>query len=189
VAPTRPQNRRPASPSHRGRFGRRAGEAQIRRPFRNQQQTAPVRRFRRSPTRPTAGGIARKRRRQPQPGGLQKLVQRFRDALPGASSGKRERRSGSPIAPVRDLFTSIGGKKGAGTSRGRKPAMLHLLGAGAVGAAVAKRRRGSAPAETPATSTETSPNRSRLPHRLPRPTRHRPTTTPAKATRVAARST
>jgi hypothetical protein len=156
VAPTRPQNRRPVSPSHRGRFGRRAGEAQTRRPFRNQQQTAPVRRFGRSPTRPTVGGIARKRRRQPQPGGLQKLVQRFRDALPGASSGKRERRSGSPIAPVRDLFTSIGGKKGARTGRGRKPAMLGLLGAGAAGAAVvAKRRRASAPAETPATSTET----------------------------------
>ena len=153
MARMRSQNRRPASPPHRGRFGRRAEQAQPGRRFaRGAQQTAPARRFGR-PARPSAG--AGKRGRQPQPGGLQRLVHQVRGALPGASSGKRGSRSRSPIAPVRDLLTSIGGKKGAGTSRGRRPAMLGLLGAGAAGAAVvAKRRKASAPSETPPTATE-----------------------------------
>ena len=169
MPPMRSHNRRPASPPHRGRFRRRAGPAQPRRRFaRGGQQTAPARRFGRSPARPSAG--AGRRGRQPQPGRLQKLVQRFRGALPGASSGKRGGRSRSPIAPVRGLLTSIGANKGAATSRGRGPAMLGLLGAGAAGAAViAKRRKASAPSQTPPTATETVPEPQPPPTPAPRP--------------------
>lgn len=58
-----------------------------------------------------------------------------RGALPGGGKGK-----GRAIPVIGGL---LGGKKGASGDRGRKPALLGLLGAGAAGAALAARRRKS----------------------------------------------
>ena len=104
------------------------------------------RRFTRSAPPPTRGGLPR-RRRQPEPGRAEQLWGFIRGALPGGEP--RSKGKGSAV-PVVGRF--LGGKKRASGGRGRKPALLGLLGAGAAGAAVAaKRRRGEGskrPSET-----------------------------------------
>jgi hypothetical protein len=146
------QGRREAATLRQGRFGRGStGQTQSPRRFaRSAGQTEPARRFGRASARPS-GDAPRRRRRQPEQSGAQKLMQGIRGMLPGgggkASAG---RRSGESIPVVGGLLSSLGGgtkKQGAG--RGRKPAMFGLLGAGAAGAAaaVAKRRHGSRSSE------------------------------------------
>jgi hypothetical protein len=129
VARTRTQGRREAVTSRQGRFARGSTD-----------QARPPRRFARS-----AGQTKRGRRRQPDQGGAQKLMQQIRGMLPGGG-GKPSagRRAGRSISGVGDLLSSLGGSKKRGAGRGRKPAMFGLLGAGAAGAAaaVAKRRHG-----------------------------------------------
>ena len=72
-----------------------------------------------------------------------------RGALPGG--GSRTKRKGSAIPVVGGL---LGGMKGASADRGRKPALLGLLGAGAAGAALAAKRRKSSDSRQ---ATETRP--------------------------------
>lgn len=104
------QRRREAAPLRQGRFGRGSSD-----------KAQASGRFARASARPT-GGAPRRRRRQPEQSGAEKLMQAIRGVLPGGS-GKSSAKSGK---------------------RGRKPAMFGLLGAGAAGAAaaVAKRRHG-----------------------------------------------
>ena len=147
VARTRTQGRPEAATSRQGRFARGAtDQAQSPQRFaRSAGQTEPARRFGRASARPS-GGAPRSRRRQPEQGGAQKLMQGIRGMLPGGG-GKSSagRRSGRSIPGVGGLLSSLGGTKKRGAGRGRKPAMFGLLGAGAAGAAaaVAKRRHGS----------------------------------------------
>ena len=114
---------------------RRAASSQSGRVYR---QAQPRRRFTRSAPPSTRGGLPR-RRRQPEPGRAEKLMGLIRGALPGG--GSRAKGKGSAIPVVGGL---LGGKKGASADRGRKPALLGLLGAGAAGAvALAGTRRKS----------------------------------------------
>ncbi len=114
-------------------------------------QSEPARRFGRASARPS-GSAPRRRRRQPEHSGAQRLMQGIRGVFPGgggkASAG---RRSGGSIPVVGGLLSSLGGTKKRGAGRGRKPAIFGFLGAGAAGAAaaVAKRRRGSRPPQPP----------------------------------------
>ena len=141
------QGRREAATLRQGRFGRGStGQTQSPRRFaRSAGQTEPARRFGRASARPS-GDAPRRRRRQPEHSGAQKLMQGIRGMLPGgggkASTG---RRSGGSIPVVGGLLSSLGGTKKRGARRGRKPAIFGVLGAGAAGAAaaVAKRRHGS----------------------------------------------
>lgn len=138
VARTKAQVRRDAATSRQGRFARGSThQAQPPRRFaRSAGQTESARRFGRASARPS-GGAPRRHRRQTEQSGAQKLIQGIRGWLPGGgkSSAKPGRRPG--------------GSRGA--RRGRKPAMLGLLGAGAAGAAavVAKRRHGSRSPQPP----------------------------------------
>jgi hypothetical protein len=134
---------RNATTSHRGRAHRQAQSG---------------RRFTRSAPPSTRGGLPG-RRRQPEPGRAEKLLGLIAGALPGG--GRRSKGRGSAV-PVVGRF--LGGKKRAGGGRGRRPALLGLLGAGAAGAAVAaKRRKGDGsmrPSETqpaPEPHTATTP--------------------------------
>ncbi len=121
-------------------------KTQQRRPHR---QAAPGRRFTRSGPAP---GRTSRGRRQPAPGPADKLIGLVRRALPGGDSGGK--RTGSSIPLVGGL---LGGKHGASAQRGRKPALVGLLGAGAAGAAVAaKRRRKSG--SGPDTATHAAPD-------------------------------
>ena len=136
------QRRQEAATSQQGRFGRGStGQPQARRRFaRSAGQSAP-----------------RRRHRQPEQSGAQKLMQGIRGVLPGGGKSSTGRRSGGSIPVVGGLLSSLGGtkKRGAGgtkkrgAGRGRKPAVFGLLGAGAAGAAaaVAKRRHGSRSSE------------------------------------------
>jgi hypothetical protein len=149
------QRRQEAATPRQGRFGRgSSGQPQARRRFpRSAGQSAP-----------------RRRNRQPEQSGAQKLMQGIRGVLPGGG-GKSSagRRSGGSIPVVGGLLSSLGGTKKRGAGRGRKPAVFGLLGAGAAGAAaaVAKRRHGSrspqpegapsAMSESEMTSTATPP--------------------------------
>jgi hypothetical protein len=92
----------------------------------------------------------RRRRRQPEQSGAQKLMQGIRGMLPGGGKSSTGQRSGGSIPVVGGLLSSLGGSKKRGAGRGRKPAVFGLLGAGAAGAAaaVAKRRHGSRSSET-----------------------------------------
>lgn len=157
MAQTRTRDWRTAAASRQGRFARTGAQPQTGRRFsrspqagpRGQRQAVLVRRYARSYGRPSGGQsasrFARGRRRQPQPSGMQKVMQGVKGVLPGGSSGKRGGAGSIPV--VGGLLSSLGGKKGGGA---RKPAMLGLLGAGAAGAAVvAKRRRGSGSGDTP----------------------------------------
>jgi hypothetical protein len=161
VARTRTQGRREAATSRQGRFARGStDQAQSPRRFpRSAGQTEPVRRFGRASARPS-GGAPRKRRRQPEQSGAQKLMQGIRGVLPGGG-GKSSagRRSGGSIPVVGGLLSSLGGTKKRGAGRGRKPAVFGLLGAGAAGAAaaVAKRRHGSRPPSEPQTPSTATP--------------------------------
>ena len=98
------------------------------------------------------GSAPRRRSRQPEQSGAQKLMQGIRGMLPGGG-GKSSagRRSGGSIPVVGGLLSSLGGTKKRGAGRGRKPAVFGLLGAGAAGAAaaVAKRRHGSRSPQPP----------------------------------------
>jgi hypothetical protein len=147
VARTKTQGRREAATSRQGRFARGStDQAQSPRRFaRSAGQTEPARRFGRASARPSAGA-PRRRRRQPEQSGAQKLMEGIRGVLPGGG-GKSSagRRSGGSIPGVGGLVSSLGGTKKRGARRGRKPAVFGLLGAGAAGAAaaVAKRRHGS----------------------------------------------
>jgi hypothetical protein len=153
VARTRTRGRREAVTSRRGRFARGStNQAQPPRRFaRSSGQTKPAWRFGRASARPSRES-PRRRRRQREQGGAQKLMQGIRGMLPGGS-GKSSagRRAGGSISGVGDLLSSLGGTKKRGTGRGRKPAIFGLLGAGAAGAAaaVAKRRRGSRSPQPP----------------------------------------
>lgn len=140
MAQTRTKDWRTGNASRQGRPNRSAGRPQTGRRFtRNTPQTAQTPR------------VGRPRRRQPQPSGIQGLVQSLKGSLPGGS-GKRGK--GSSLAGMGGLLSSLGGKKSGG---GRKSAMLGLLGAGAAGAAVvAKRRKGSDASDTPATPAHLS---------------------------------
>jgi hypothetical protein len=83
--------------------------------------------------------FTRSRRRQPEPGGAEKLIGLVRGALPGGRSPAKGKAGAIPV-----VGGLLGGKKRASAGRGRKPALLGLLGAGAAGAAMAaKRRKGS----------------------------------------------
>ena len=138
------QRRQEAATSQQGRFGRGStGQPQARRRFaRSAGQSAP-----------------RRRHRQPEQSGAQKLMQGIRGVLPGGGKSSTDRRSGGSIPVVGGLLSSLGGtkKRGAGgtqkrgAGRGRKPAVFGLLGAGAAGAAaaVAKRRHGSRSPQPP----------------------------------------
>ena len=153
VARTRTQGRRAAGTSRQGRFARGStDQAQSPRRFaRSAGQTEPTRRFGRASARPS-GGAPRRRRRQPEQSGAQKLMQGIRGMLPsGGGKSSAGRRSGGSISGVGDLVSSLGGTKKRGAGRGRKPAMFGLLGAGAAGAAaaVAKRRHGSRSPQPP----------------------------------------
>jgi hypothetical protein len=159
VARTRTQRRRDAAMLRQGRFARGStGQAQAPRRFaRSGGQTEPARRFGRGSARPGAGAPGG-RRRQPEQGGVQKLMQGIRGVLPGGGgkpSTKRSKRPGRSSPGVGGLVSSLGGKKGPGAGRGRKPAMFGLLGAGVAGAAaaVAKRRQGSRSSQPPAGET------------------------------------
>ena len=192
VERTRTKGQREAGASRQGRFGRRSTGQATRRFARSVGQTEPVSRFGRGT--PRAGGRAPTRRhRQPEPSGAQKLMQGIQGMLPGAgkSSAKRGKRSGgkSSIPALGGLLSSLGGKKGRGAGRGRKPAMFGLLGAGAAGAAgaVAKRRHSSRSAQSQAgestdvseaqvTSTETSPSAHQPDTPAPSETAHDPDT-------------
>jgi hypothetical protein len=161
VARAKTQGRREAATLRQGRFGRAAsGPAPAPRRFaRSAGQPEPARRFGRASARPSGGGALGRRRSQPEQTGAQKLIQGIRGVLPGVgggSSAKRGRRSGGSIPAVGDLLSSLGGKKGRGAGRGRKPAIFGALGAGAAGAAAAvvKRRRGSR--SSPSRAGETS---------------------------------
>jgi hypothetical protein len=157
VERTRTTRQQETRGSRQGRFGRGGT-----------QEPQPTRRFARS------GRVRARRHREPDRSGAQKLMQRIQNLLPdgGRSSAKRRKRSGgkSVIPAVGSLRSSLGGKKGRGAQRGRKPAVFGLLGAGAAGAAaaVAKRRHSSRSAQSQAgetrglsepraTSTETPP--------------------------------
>lgn len=144
MAQTRPKDWRGVTSSRQARFGRSAGQPQAGRRFaRSSPQTAQPRRFGRNSARAGVGGVGRTRRRQPERSGAQGLLQNLKSVLPGGSSGKRGGRSAAP--GVGGLLSSFGGAK---AGRGRKPALLGLLGAGAAGAAVvAKRRKGSGSSE------------------------------------------
>jgi hypothetical protein len=131
------QRRQEAATPRQGRFGRgSSGQPQARRRFpRSAGQSAP-----------------RRRNRQPEQSGAQKLVQGIRDMLPGrGGKSSAGRRSGGSIPVVGGLLSSLGGTKKRGAGRGRKPAVFGLLGAGAAGAAaaVAKRRHGSRSPQPP----------------------------------------
>jgi hypothetical protein len=130
------QGRQEAATPRQGRFGRGStGQHQSRRRFaRSAGQTAP-----------------RRRRRQPEQSGAQKLMQGIRGVLPGGGKSSTGRRSGGSIPVVGGLLNSLGGTKKRGAGRDRKPAVFGLLGAGAAGAAaaVAKRRRGSRSPQPP----------------------------------------
>jgi hypothetical protein len=192
VARTGTQGRREAATSRQGRVARgSSNQAQSPRRFaRTAGQTEPARRFGRASARPS-GGAPRRRRRQPEQSGAQKLMQGIRGVLPGGG-GKSSagRRSGGSIPGLGGLLGSLGGTKKRGAGRGRKPAVFGLLGAGAAGAAaaVAKRRHGtrssqpadktrdvseaqalSAPATTPAHPADAPP---------PDETAHEPNTPP-----------
>ena len=65
-------------------------------------------------------------RRQAAPGAADKLIGLVRRALPGGDS--RGKRTGSPIPLVGGL---LGPRHGASAQRGRKPALVGLLGADA----------------------------------------------------------
>jgi len=193
VARARTQGRREAATLRQGRFGRGStGRAPAPRRFaRSAGQPEPARRFGRASARPSGGALGR-RRSQPEQSGAQKLMQGIRGVLPGVgggSSAKRGRRSGGSIPGVGDLLSSLGGKKGRGAGRGRKPAIFGALGAGAAGAAAAvvKRRRGSRSSPSPAGETSgvsdpqtTSPDTSTPAHRpdtpAPGETAHDPDT-------------
>lgn len=141
------QGRREAATRRQGRFGRGStGQTQSPRRFaRSAGQTEPARRFGRASARPS-GDAPRRRRRQPEHSGAQKLLQGIRGMLPGGGGkGSAGRRSGGSIPVVGGLLGSLGGTKKRGAGRGRKPAVFGLVGAGAAGAAaaVAKRRHGS----------------------------------------------
>lgn len=177
VARARTQGRRAAATLRQGRFGRGStGPAPAPRRFaRSAGQPEPARRFGRASARPSGGALGR-RRSQPEQSGAQKLMQGIRGVLPGVggASAKRGRRSGGSIPGVGDLLSSLGGKKGRGAGRGRKPAIFGALGAGAAGAAAAvvKRRRGSRSSPSLAGETSgvsdpqtTSPDTSRPAHR------------------------
>jgi hypothetical protein len=153
VARTRTQGRREAATSRQGRFARGStDQAQSPRRFaRSAGQTEPARRFGRASARPS-GGAPRRRRRQPEQSGAQKLMQGIQGMLPGrGGKSSAGRRSGGSIPVVGGLLSSLGGTKKRGAGRGRKPAMFGLLGAGAAGAAaaVAKRRHGSRSPQPP----------------------------------------
>jgi hypothetical protein len=145
----RTQPRRAASNSP-ARFNRVARQTQERRRFARSASTPSSRRFGRTPTQPS--GRPTHRRRQSRSTGAQGLLKRLGSALPlGGSSGKRGNRSSGSLPMVGGLLKSVGGNQRGGTGRGRKPAMLGLLGAGAAGAAVlAKRRKGSTSSAIPA---------------------------------------
>jgi hypothetical protein len=158
VARARTQGRREAATLRQGRFGRGAsGPAPAPRRFaRSAGQPEPARRFGRASAAPS--GALGRRRSQPEQSGAQRLMQGIRGVLPGVgggSSAKRGRRSGGSIPAVGDLLSSLGGKKGRGAGRGRKPAIFGALGAGAAGAAAAvvKRRRGSRSSPSPVGET------------------------------------
>jgi hypothetical protein len=159
VARTRTQGRREAATSRQGRFARGStDQAQSPRRFaRSAGQTEPARRFGRASARPS-GGASRRRRRQPEQSGAQKLMQGIRGVLPGGG-GKSSAgwRSGGSIPVVGGLLSALGGTKKRGSGRGRKPAVFGLLGAGAAGAvaAVAKRHHGSRSPQSPTPSTAT----------------------------------
>jgi hypothetical protein len=144
----RTQPRRAASNSP-ARFSRVARQTQESRHFARSASTPSSRRFGR-PTQPS--GRPTQRRRQSRSTGAQGLLKRFGSALPlGGSSGRRGNRSGGSLPVVGGLLKSVGGNQRGGTGRGRKSAMLGLLGAGAAGAAViAKRRKGSTSSASPA---------------------------------------
>ena len=147
MARTRTQGRREAATSRQGRFARGStDQAQSPRRFaRSAGQSEPARRFGRASARPGAGA-PRRRRRQPEQSGAQKLMEGIRGVLPGGGEkSSAGRRSGGSIPGVGGLVSSLGGTKKRGARRGRKPAVFGLLGAGAAGAAaaVAKRRHGS----------------------------------------------
>ena len=152
MARTRTQGRREAATSRQGRFARGStDQAQSQRRFpRSAGQTEPARRFGRASARPS-GGAPRKRRRQPEQSGAQKLMQGIRGVLPGGGKSSTRRRSGGSIPVVGGLLSSLGGTKKRGAGRGRKPAVFGLLGAGAAGAAaaVAKRRHGARSPQPP----------------------------------------
>jgi hypothetical protein len=160
VARTRTQGRREAATSRRGRFARGStDQAQSPRRFaRSAGQTEPGRRFGRASARPS-GGAPRRRRRQPEQSGAQKLMQGIRGVLPGGGKSSTGWRSGGSIPVVGGLLSSLGGTKKRGAGRGRKPAVFGLLGAGAAGAAaaVAKRRHGSRPPSEPQTPSTATP--------------------------------
>ena len=173
MAQTRTRDWRTAAASRQGRSARSGAQPQTGRRFSRSAQAGPrgkrqavlARRYARSYGRPSGGPsasrFARGRRRQPQPSGMQKVMQGVKGVLPGGSSGKRGGAGSIPV--VGGLLSSLGGKKSGGA---RKPAMLGLLGAGAAGAAVvAKRRKGSSSGKTPAPPeplrdrTESAPER------------------------------
>jgi hypothetical protein len=87
-------------------------------------QAQPGRRFTRSAPATPRGRLPR-RRRQPDPSRVERLVGLVRNALPGGGSATKRKRRGA-AKPGR---------------RGRKPALLGLMGAGAAGAAMAAKRR------------------------------------------------
>ncbi|MBA3263987.1 MAG: hypothetical protein H0T69_16265 [Thermoleophilaceae bacterium] len=95
-----------------------------------------------------------RRRQKPEQNRAEKLMGLVRGALPGGES--RAKGKGSAIPVVGGL---LGGKKGASADRGRKPALLGLLGAGAAGAALAAKRRKSSDSrqasETPVPEPQT----------------------------------
>jgi hypothetical protein len=106
-------------------------------------QAQPGRRFTRSAPASTRGRLPR-RRRQPETGRAEKLLELVRGALPGG--GSRAKGKGSAIPVVGGL---LGGRRGLSAGRGRKSALLGLLGAGAAGAAVAAKRRKSSDSGRP----------------------------------------
>jgi hypothetical protein len=138
------QRRQEAATPRQGRFGRgSSGQPQARRRFpRSAGQSAP-----------------RRRNRQPEQSGAQKLMQGVRGVLAGGGKSSTGRWSGGSIPVVGGLLSSLGGTKKRGAGRGRKPAVFGLLGAGAAGAAaaVAKRRHGSRPPSEPQTPSTATP--------------------------------